>query len=461
MRRRSWSSDLGRLGLLAAAAALVACKSKSAPVDITALTASASAPVASASAPPAALVDASAPDASAPTGVGMDAGRSSDAGPDFAGGECPSFDPDRWAPYTQMPAEDACWLFTPAAKDKMPALAWEPCGREGFGTKCRKIKLAPGEKIVNVNGDSRNVDVQGKGPGRVAVVVGCTGMTSRQFIVADLDGPVTGALAFDPSWQCNIAPDLRSSGWGADLNFNDPHPPENQNEWEGSPRLLVSLTAARSQLVPFKHDGSLPDEPSAVTPNLRSWNRLPKSDTESEAMGIPRGIKPEIRVATDGTDVVWTVGDKAAGEAGTCSVFTGAWTETPGEVVATHVVDLSCVEAKNWKVRCGYAMTSTGEEQGLLLRLKDGMTYRFPKLSAPLDRSSMSETLPLDLTCKELFLRVGGPSPNLFRVPLDALPEGTRPGQPPAPIVASDAGAPPPAKDAGTGTDAGAVDGGR
>ena len=104
-------------------------------------------------------------------------------------------------------------------------------------------------------------------------------------------------------------------------------------------------------------------------------------------------------------------------------------------------------------------MTSTGEEQGLLVRLKDGMTYRFPKLSAPLDRGLMSETMPIELTCKEVFLRVGGPSPNVFRVPLDALPGGTPPSQPPAPIAINDAGTPTPAKD--DGADGGAPDAGR
>ncbi|MEO5731274.1 MAG: hypothetical protein ABI134_01840, partial [Byssovorax sp.] len=95
-------------------------------------------------------------------------------------------------------------------------------------------------------------------------------------------------------------------------------------------------------------------------------------------MGIPPGIKLEHRVSTDGTDVVWSFGDRAAGERGTYTVFTGPWTPKPADVVATHVVDLSCMEAKEWKVRCGYAATTTGEEQGLLVRLKDGMTYRFP-----------------------------------------------------------------------------------
>ena len=151
MRRRSWSSDLSQVGLVAIGLLLVACKSKSAPADASALTASASAPLATSAAPPA-----DPPDASVPTGVGMDAGRGSDAGPDFAAGECPSFDPERWVPYTQMPTESACWMFVPAAKDKLPVLAWEPCGREGFGPKCRRLKLAPGEKLAFDDGDHRD-----------------------------------------------------------------------------------------------------------------------------------------------------------------------------------------------------------------------------------------------------------------------------------------------------------------
>ncbi len=115
--------------------------------------------------------------------------------------------------------------------------------------------------------------------------------------------------------------------------------------------------------------------------------------------------------------------------------------------------------AGNRARRTIYAMTTTGEEQGLLVRLKDGMTYRFPKLSAPLHRGNAAATTPFDLSCKEVFLRVGGPSPNVFRVPLDALPEGTPPSQPPAPLALSDAGTTAPTSDAGTG--AGAADAGR
>jgi len=278
---------------------------------------------------------------------------------------------------------------------------------------------------------------------------------------------VTGALAFDTDWHCSVSPGLRSSGWGADLQFEDPHPDPDriQNDWESTPRLLASITAARSQLVPTKHGGALDAEPPFVPKDLPGfkeinvWRKLPKSDIESAAMGIPPGIKPALTVASDGTDVVWTVGDQATGDKGMCSVFTAPWTLRPGEVVATHVVDLSCMEAKDWTVRCGYAATTTGEEQGLLVRLKDGMTYRFPKLSAPLDRGSTAATSPLDLSCKEVFLRVGGPSPTVFRVPLDALPEGTPPSQPPALLAIPDAGTPAPAIDAGK--DSGATDAGR
>ncbi|MEP7123766.1 MAG: hypothetical protein ABJE95_22750 [Byssovorax sp.] len=459
MRRRSWSSEIGSLAI-GVLGALSGCKSKSAPAEAVALTPSASAPAASAEVP---LADAAAPDAAAPTGVGMDAGRSSDAGPDFAGGECPNFDPERWTPYTQLPTESACWIFTPSAKEKMPVLAWEPCGREGFGAKCRKLKLAPGETIAFHGRDNRAVDVEGKGPGRISIVMGCAGMTSRQMIVADLDGPVTGAVAFDSDWRCSITPGLRSSGWGADIQFEDPHPTQPQNEWEGTPRLSFFLTAARAQLVPTKHEGSLDSQSSSGSRDLAAWSKLPKSAKEEAALGFPPGIKPEIHVATDGEDVVWSVGDLAQGERGTCGVFTGHWTSDPAEVVATHVVDLSCVETGWWNLRCGYAATTTGEEQGLLVRLKDGMTFRFPKLSAPLDRGMAATTSPMDLTCKELFLRVGGPHPNVFRVPLDALPEGTPPGQPPSLIARADAGAPVPSSDGGTdaGTDAGPRDAGR
>ena len=71
------------------------------------------------------------------------------------------------------------------------------------------------------------------------------------------------------------------------------------------------------------------------------------------------------------------------------------------------------------------------------MRLKDGYTVRFPKLGGALEPSG--DTVPLAFTCKDLFLSVGGRHPNVFRIPLDALPPGALPARPPAPFTKPDA----------------------
>ena len=47
---------------------------------------------------------------------------------------------------------------------------------------------------------------------------------------------------------------------------------------------------------------------------------------------LAKGRVSIVRVATDVTDVVWSVGERDAGEASACGVFTGTWTSDPAGV---------------------------------------------------------------------------------------------------------------------------------
>jgi hypothetical protein len=435
MRRRSWSSELL---ILAWSACLPACNGCHAPADAGASSPSASV-AATVSAPPvtsaSVAVDAGARDAEADGATTtVNAGHDSDAGPDFAAGQCPSFDPVRWTLYEPTPAVPGCVMMRPDGKDKLPPISWEPCAREGFGGRCRRLKLAPGETLSFRQGERRQADAHGQGPGRLQVVLGCAPLDWFVYVVADLDGPTTGALELDSSWRCRLQPTLRRSGWGAELQFNV-DPDSEQSE-------IVSLTAARMQLVPTMAKGALPDETAREAKELTAWRRTPRDEAVVTAMGF-KGLKDRsLSMATDGTDVVWSTTARSTSQEKACQVFTGRWVEHPRDVAATHVVDLPCMETSNaWKVACGFAATQTDEGQTLLLRLADGTAYRFPKLSAALDDNWGANTTPLDVSCKEVVLAVGGASPNVFRVPLDALPAGTPPPEPPTHLGgASDGG---------------------
>ena len=321
----------------------------------------------------------------------MDAGRASDAGPDYAAGECPDFDPDRWTAFEVM-SDSSCWLFTPAAKDKLPRnLKWVPCGRDELGPRCRKLDLPTGERVsfAGSRPDYRAavVPAAGKGSARLQLMLECARQRSLVYLAADLDGPVFGAMAVDPEWRCSFAPTLVSGGWGANLEITDPNAPGDDDTGFVAPRLERALRAARGQLTPTKLGGALPAEGPDDEKLLARWRKDVRKRDIATALGLPftgQLVQVFFGIDGDGGDVVWSGGEQES-----CTVLTGRYVDDPLQVVATRVVDLRCKEIGSpWKVGCGWAGTTTSEGQALLVRLKDGMTHRIPKLSAPLDTST-------------------------------------------------------------------------
>jgi len=161
-------------------------------------------------------------------------------------------------------------------------------------------------------------------------------------------------------------------------------------------------------------------------------------------MGVPPDRKNiSLFLGTDGADVVWSVGQRG----GECTVFTARYVEDPRQAALTRVLALPCKDTDaSWKLGCGFAATTTAEGQALIVRLKDAMSYRVAKLSAPLDRGPSAPTFPLAITCSEVFLGAGGETATILRIPTDALPDATPATEPPRPLGSApadpDAGAP-------------------
>lgn len=437
MRRSSSCSDrVPRAAALAALFALLAPSCKcggEAPTDVAALAASVASAPAGSTAP---LASASAPAAvaSAPAGPGVDAGRS-DAGPDHAAGECPDFDPERWTPYEAFP-RTTCWLFTPAARDKLPRpLAWAPCARPELGARCRRLDLPKGERLsfAGSEADYRGAELApgGKPPARLQLMLECEKLRSLVYVAADADGPVFGAMAIDPDWRCGFAPELRAAGWAADLRIQEPSEDGDPTS-EGAPSIVAGLLAARGQLVPTRLDDAVPSEGPDETRLFRRWHPYNQVREVRAAIGMPKdGPNTRAFFGTDGTDIVWSAGERG----GECTVYTARYVEDPREAVPTRVVALPCRDTDAaWKLACGFAATTTAEGETLVVRLRDGTTYRIPKLSAPLDRGPSAPTFPLAITCAEVFLAAGGARPTILRIPLDALPGATPAPEPPRPF---------------------------
>jgi hypothetical protein len=168
-------------------------------------------------------------------------------------------------------------------------------------------------------------------------------------------------------------------------------------------------------------------------------------------------LSKRLALASDGTDLVWAFKDPA--DAKRCLVLRTPWKsdvaalEPPIRVAAIPCSELEENNA-HVAVGCGYFGATTIEGRGLVLRLKDGAMFHFPKLCAPLDMSIPCRTRVMGFTCSEAFFAVGGIESNVIRVPLDAMPSPAMPEEPPRPFDEPDAG------DATAG-DGGALDAGR
>jgi hypothetical protein len=445
MLRCSWCSEI----LVGLGALVVGCRSSSNAPDAAAEPAPAPTSSAAASAAPSAPMP---PPASASAvEIGMrsrDAGREADAGPDYEAGECPDFEPSRWEPFLGLDLQSRCWLFVPAKADKLPEpIVWEPCGRAELGPGCRKMKAAKGQRfyVDNTNFyDFRAVHAPASGPVRVQMVRSCERQRSRIHVIAVADGPVLSAMADDSEpYHCDFHPALQPEGWAARLTNPDPKESENTDPNVQFPRVELGLAAGRGELTPRKLDAP-PAAVSLTEPKgVDAYRNGPGRQTLEVlgALGTTPGTKP-VLVGSDGSDLVWS--RPIAEKSPDCEVYRAPWNEDPSQLgPVTRVLGARCKNVNQpWKVGCGYAATTTVEDKALLVRLNDGTSYTFPTLCGPLDWSSSCPTRVLALTCKEIFLAIGGPNPNVARVAYGGLPTGVPAPEPPRQAGgAADAGA--------------------
>ena len=430
MLRCSWCSEI----LVGLGALVVGCRSSSSAPDAAAEPALTSSAVASAS--PSAPVTPSASASAAELGkrASLDAGREADAGPDYEAGECPDFEPSRWEPYLGLDLETRCWFFVPA-KDKLPEpIVWEPCGRAELGPGCRKMKAPKGQRLFIDYQDFRAVHAPPSGPVRVQMMRSCERQKSRIQVIAVADGPVLSAMADDSEpYHCEFLPALQPEGWAAKMTIPDPRSLENPDPSMGILRIEFGLAAGRGQLTPRKLDAPPPEVISLTEPkgiDTYRGGHAPHTPAVMAALGVTPSTSL-LFVGSDGIDLVWSrpVADRSLD----CDVFRASWAEDPGQLgPVTRVLGARCKDVgQRWTVGCGYAATTTVESKALLVRLSDGTSYTFPTLCAPLDWSRSCETRALALTCNEIYLAIGGPSPTIARVAYSGLPKGVPAAEPP------------------------------
>ena len=393
-----------------------------------------------------------------PSALSKDAGANADGGPDFGAGECPDFEPARWTPYEGYAADLHCWTFTPTSKELMPRpYVWEPCEREEFGAKCRRIKLAPREVLAFPHGiESRTAIVNGRAPVKIEVARSCAGSKSTIFSIADVDGPTQVAVANDAEYPCEFNAWTMREGYQLEAKSQRPDEQGRTDDWGGTQMVPVDLPRAMLAYgsVTPKLIGGL--ELTSLHP--KALGEYAKGDAVARrAMRI--GEKQEAFLEGDGKDLVWSFANAA--EPGQCVLLRAPWSDDPAALAApTRIGSFPCKEIQSQKmeVGCGFFGATTSDGEAIVVRLKDGVSFHFPKLCGPLDRSSTCDTHALGFSCSEAFFGVGGPKPNVFRVPLDALPGATPPKEPPRPFEDPDAGTAA-ASDAGA-ADANAPDGG-
>ena len=143
--------------------------------------------------------------------------------------------------------------------------------------------------------------------------------------------------------------------------------------------------------------------------------------------------------ATDGTDMVWTLGEDgpALGDKPfpTLSVMTAPYTTDPSTRIATERrlrSDLKIWDGGYWAVGCGYAARRLGTadlHHGMMVvRISDGRSWVFPGGAPGASVYSWGE--PLGLSCEELYISMkpaGDQGYTIARIRLDSLGEGLPP----------------------------------
>jgi hypothetical protein len=230
--------------------------------------------------------------------------------------------------------------------------------------------------------------------------------------------------------------------------------PNETDEWGGRAQLRVDLP---DLLMPFDAVKARPLGEAKLSPfedkSLAAYQTGPREVAERALRANQSAMHS---IGTDGTDLVWAFRDAA--QRGRCFVFKAPWkADATALDPPTRVATLPCTELDNVENRtavgCGYFGATTIEGRALVLRLKDGVAFHFPKLCSALDMSNGCATRVMGFTCRDAFFAVGGRESNVIRVPLDAMPNPETPEEPPRQLEEPDAGAT-------TSGDAGAIDAG-
>lgn len=381
--------------------------------------------------------------------------------------------------------DPACNFFAAPSPDKMPPpIAWEPCDDAllAQGWACRKVKFnwaPPTDALRQMMGPVEDAWVDDNGKAWIALRPNTGAL--RLNLVAEVDGPVHAAVSQAITRSCQLT-DEGLSGHNVIFYARQTEPIDTGGyrtirtaALGGSVDKIPALLESENHGIDNHYFAGPNAYLAYVELTLHSWTpggpsaHLDEQDPGQVGMVsfvgdtvfFPVGnlMYHRIKVytpadglrdfvsfgndmnagasdfGTDGVDMVWT---EAAGTRTaemdrwtTINIMKAPYTSDPTKIQKTRLrSEPYSFGANPFTVGCGYAAHwySTDTESGTrLIRLSDGVSWRFKKLSDADGGTAAIFTGPLAITCDEVFLGYYGGPDQVARIRLDSL----GPGDPP------------------------------
>lgn len=391
--------------------------------------------------------------------------------------------PDGWQPLALYGSR--C-VYVPPAREQLPAgLTWQACSVKAASLgSCREIAIDWTTDGTNATGGSNEAFVDADGHVVLALrrmyEDRAQNQAAAMALVVEVDGQVRQAL-WDPYDDATRPAFWLLPGGVGDHNaawslFEFGSEPARRagfggDDTELEPKQLFALTPGRGVPRP----GKTYFAETSDTLTVRSWDGVRVADILESDGNLPRwagdalfwtrqgGDASELRIwtestgsvllrgfgsddtrtvtqlGTDGTDLVWLEGSERAADAvdspyPTRAIYTAAFTTDPKaleprrlrswlpEILShTYPPAVGCGRAAFFHARPGNTADPSGVFRDILLvRLSDGVAWRIESPAAY--QFDAAWTVPLALTCQELFVGAGN---NVRRIALDALADGS------------------------------------
>lgn len=392
------------------------------------------------------------------------------AGPTCALDEASYVEWDEWG--------KGCGFAVPKAPSALPPRNnWEACGSSVGLSGCKKLKPRAGAALTGVLAGEKRENVV-----EIAYVEECVSETSRhaQLVISEADGPTLAAFASKghERGKCDI--EIASLHQGAyTARLNEEAGPAGTGAFVGAPTqtskpaVLFAWEAGKAprgavasdlRWVVFGPDGARTarwgdSQPDVLTQDALNIEPSLNHDeifwADVEAFVVRTAAKVEklrgaeddstSSLGTDGRHLVMT--HKKGGADAKVSLIASPYADEAGKLAFESVLPLPRAPgAEPWVVGCGYAAHATGQNEALIVRLKDGVSWT--AASKGCEAGGLCFDRPMAVTCSDVFFAASskeGQERTIVRVTFGGLGKGKSPASPPAPLgapAASASGAP-------------------